>query len=125
MKFYEKASAVAVTAPILVSALGGAAQASDHGTRKPTVFTYQAESGSTSGVTTTAIYVQTPATSVIPLTVQTFIPAPSIANEEEVDYFDIDFGEPDPFVVPESWLEQFSNVNPDAGLRGSILEDEQ
>lgn len=59
-----------------------------------------------------------PMKSVIPLTTSTFIPQPSAATEE--DFLDVDFGEPEPFFVPSSWLSEFRGYDPRGGEKGTI-----
>ena len=41
-----------------------------------------------------------------------------MTNLEE--HCEIDFGEPNPFVVPQGWIEQFSDIDPNQGLRGTL-----
>lgn len=60
--------------------------------------------------------------SALPLTASTFVPAPS-AIEVEEDYEDIDFGDPNPFIVPPSWVAKFTNVDPRSGKTADIDDE--
>lgn len=122
MKVYERATAVAVTAPLAAGMIGVPAIPSQEESR---IYTYVGEGSLALGVSATMIHVPTPSSSAIPLTVSTFVPDTSPAEALDVDYFDVDFGDPDPFVVPVSWVEQFSTINPDLGLRGPLFEEDQ
>lgn len=90
----------------------------------PETITYTVPNSTDLRVQMKTYTVSTPPASVIPLSVDTFIPAATpIAHAE--DYFDIDFGEPDPFIVPSAWVEQFSSVNPGLGEQGRFDEESE
>jgi hypothetical protein len=41
---------------------------------------------------------------------------------DDEDYFDVDFGDPNPFIVPSAWLDQLSRINCRLGEQGRIHE---
>jgi hypothetical protein len=52
---------------------------------------------------------------------------PEVSQDPRNDeyYFDVEFGDPNPFIVPSAWLDQLSSINCRLGEQGTIHEESE
>jgi len=53
---------------------------------------------------------------------KSLLPEKEPSPMDDEDYFDVDFGDPNPFIVPSAWLDQLSRINCRLGEQGRIHE---